>query len=281
MQRALPGLALRRLGAVLQIGEGLLVGRDQARAGAAFDRHVADRHAPFHRQGFNRFAGIFDDIAGAAGGADLADDRQRDVLGADAVMQAAIDLDQHVLGLGLDQGLGREHMLDFRRANAMRQSPEGAVGGGVAVAADDRRAGKRKALFRTDDMNDALTAVMFVEIFDAEFAGVDRQLVNLRLALRIGDRQRTVGGRHVVIDHSQGLVRRVDRASGEAQAFKGLGAGHFMNEMAVDIEQGGSVRLDVDDMVVPDLVVKGAGLASGLNHDFRPCRGGRGCLRPG
>ena len=164
----------------------------------------------------------------------------------------------------------------------MRESPEGSVGGGMAVAADDRRAGKREALFRPDDVDDALAAVMFVEIFDAEIAGVDRQLVDLGLALGIGDRQRTVGGRHVVIDHSQGLVRRMDGAAGEAQAFKGLGAGHFVDQMAVDIEQGGSVRLDVDDVVVPDLVVKGAGLASGLNHDFRPCRGGRGFgRRPG
>ena len=49
-----------------------------------------------------------------------------------------------------------------------------------------------------------------------------------------------------------------------------------MNQMAVDIDQGGSVGLNVDDMVVPDLVIKGARLARGLNHVLHPCRGGRG-----
>ena len=49
-QRHVPGRALRRLRAALDIGEGRLVRRDQAGARAALDRHVADRHAAFHRQ---------------------------------------------------------------------------------------------------------------------------------------------------------------------------------------------------------------------------------------
>ena len=69
---------------VLEIGEGLLVGRDEAGLGAALDRHVADRHAAFHRQRADRLAGIFERVAGAAGGADLADDGEDDVLGGDA-----------------------------------------------------------------------------------------------------------------------------------------------------------------------------------------------------
>ena len=75
----------------LQIGEGRLVGRDQAGARAGLDRHVADRHAAFHRQVADRAAGIFDDMAGAAGGADLADDREDQVLGGDAERQLAVD----------------------------------------------------------------------------------------------------------------------------------------------------------------------------------------------
>ena len=90
-QRHVPGRALRRARAALDVVEGLLVRRDQAGAGAAFDRHVADRHAAFHRQRADRFAGIFDDIAGAAGGADLADDGEDDVLGGDAGRQLAVD----------------------------------------------------------------------------------------------------------------------------------------------------------------------------------------------
>jgi hypothetical protein len=48
--RRFPLRALGRMGTALHIVEGLLVGRDQARAGAALDGHVADRHAAFHGQ---------------------------------------------------------------------------------------------------------------------------------------------------------------------------------------------------------------------------------------
>jgi hypothetical protein len=71
--------------------------------------------------------------------------------------QLAIDLDQHVLGLLLDQRLGGEHVLDFRRADAVRQRAERAVRRGVAVAADDGHAGQGKALLGADDVHDALT----------------------------------------------------------------------------------------------------------------------------
>ena len=132
-----PGLALGRLRLVLEIVEGLLVGRDEAGLGAAFDRHVADRHAAFHRQRADRLAGIFQRIAGAAGGADLADDGEDDVLGGDAVRQLAVDHRAHVLRFGLDQRLRRQHVLDFRGADAVGERAEGAVRRGVAVAADD------------------------------------------------------------------------------------------------------------------------------------------------
>src|SRR5262249_29256747 len=47
--RLVPDLAFRRSRPVLEIGESLLVRGDEARAGAGLDRHVADRHAAFHR----------------------------------------------------------------------------------------------------------------------------------------------------------------------------------------------------------------------------------------
>ncbi len=114
-----PQLAFRRPRAIFEIGEGLLVRSYEARFGAALDRHVADRHATFHGERADRFPGIFERIAGAAGGADLADDGENDVLGGDAGRQLAVDDGAHVLRLGLDQRLGREHMLDLGRADAV------------------------------------------------------------------------------------------------------------------------------------------------------------------
>ena len=171
-ERGLVGACLRRARAALDIVEGLVVGRDQASAGAALDRHVADGHAPFHGERLDRFAGIFDDVAGAAGGADLADDGEDDVLGGDAVFQRAVDAHPHVPRLLLDQRLGGEHVLDLARADAVGESAEGAVGRGVRIAADDGGAGQREPLLGADHVHDALAAVALMVVLDAEFAGV-------------------------------------------------------------------------------------------------------------
>jgi len=52
-------------------------------------------------------------------------------------------------------------------------------------------------------------------------------------------------------------------ATGIAQAFKGLGAGHLMDELAVDIDQTTAVFLPVDEVALPDLIKKGLR----LGHD--------------
>ena len=259
----LEGTALRRARAPLDVVEGLGVGRDQAGSRAAFDRHVADGHAPFHGERADRLAGIFDDMAGAAGGADLADDGEDDVFGGDARRQAAVDAHQHVLGLLLDQRLGGEHMLDFGCADAVRQRAERAMGRGVAVAADDGGAGQGEALLGPDHMDDALAAVALVVILDAEFARVLGQRGDLQRGLRIVDAKGAVGGRDVMVDHGERLLRRAHLAPRHAQALEGLRAGHLMHQMPVDIEQAGAVRRLMHQMGVPDLVVEGAGLGHG------------------
>src|SRR5450631_242341 len=253
-----PGFALGRFRLVLEIGVGLLVGRDEAGFGAAFHRHVADGHAPFHRDRTHRFAGIFQRIAGAAGGADLADDGEDDVLGGDALRQLAVDHRAHVFRFRLDQRLRRQHVLDFRGADAVGERAEGAVRRRVAVAAYEGDAGQREALLRADDVDDALALVELVEIFDAEVLGVLRHDRDLLGRFRIGIGQMAVGGRHVVVDHGQSFFGRVHLAARRAQALEGLRARHLVHQMAVDIDQAGSIRRLVHQMVVPDLVVEGA-----------------------
>ena len=260
VERHLPRLAFRRFRPARQIGEGLLVGRDQAGAGTAFDRHVANRHSPFHGERADGLARVFDDMAGSARRADLADDREDDVLRGHALRQDAVDAHQHVLGLALDERLGRQHMLDLARADAMRERAEGTMRRGVAVAANDRGAGQRESLLGSDHMHDALANIALVEIFDAEFACVPRERIHLRAALRVVDALGAIGGGDVVVDDRERLSRRMHLAVGKAQALEGLRGGDFVHQMPVDIEKAGAVLLRVDQMVVPDLVVKGARL---------------------
>ena len=148
-------------------------------------------------------------------------------------------------------------MLDFGRADAMGQRPEGAMGGGVAVAADDGRAGQGEALLGPDHMDDALALVALGKIFDAEISGVLRQRLDLDAAFLFLDALRAVRGRDIVIHHGQCLFRRADLAAGQAEAFKSLRGGDLMHEMAIDIEQAGPIRLTIDHMVLEDLVVQG------------------------
>ena len=61
-----------------------------------------------------------------------------------------------------------------------------------------------------------------------------------------------------MVDDGERLFRVANLAAGHAQAFESLRAGHFMDEMAIDIEQAGAVVLPVDQMVIPYLVVEGA-----------------------
>src|SRR3546814_6948689 len=68
----------------------------------------------------------------------------------------ALDAHFHRLGGLEQQRLRREHMLDLARPDAEGERADSAMARGVAVAADDRRAGQRKALFGADDMDDAL-----------------------------------------------------------------------------------------------------------------------------
>ncbi len=130
----------------------------------------------------------------------------------------------------------------------------------MAVTADDGGAGQRKTLLRSDDVDDALTLVEFVEIFDAEFLGVRFHHPHLLDAFRIRIGFGAVGGRDVVIDHGQRLLRRANLAAGGAQAFECLRRGYLVHQVAVDIEQAGAVIGFVHQMVVPDLVVQRGGV---------------------
>ena len=121
--------------------------------------------------------------------------------------------------------------------------------------------GRVKPCSGADHVHDALPAILHVVILDPEVPDVLRQGLDLQPALRLEDAvdaARAVGRLHVMVDDSQGALRRMHLAAGEAQALEGLWARHFMDEVAVDVEEGGAVGLLFDDMVIPDFVVQRA-----------------------
>ena len=172
-----------------------------------FDGHVANRHAPFHREPTDRFAVIFDDVAGAARGANLANHRKHDIFRRNAFWWRAIDGHAHVFGFGCDQCLRCEHMLDFTGTDAVRQRTERTVRGGVAITADDCRAWQRETLFRPDDVHDPLANIALVVIFDTKVSCVLRQRFNLDPAFLVINALAAIGCRHVVVNNRQRPLR--------------------------------------------------------------------------
>ena len=118
----------------------------------------------------------------------------------------AVDGDRHRLRARLRQRLGGEHVLDLGGADAERDGAEGAVGGGVGVAADDRHAGLGQAELRADDVHDALVEVAERMQPDAELLGVAAQRLDLGAADRVLDRLVPVERRDVVVLGGQGEV---------------------------------------------------------------------------
>ncbi len=252
----------RRQRPALQVGDGFLVHRHQTGARAALDGHVADCHAALDRQRPNRTAGKFNRVAGAAGGADVADDGQHHVLGAATGRQLAVDPHQHVFGFFGQQGLRRHDVLDLAGANAVRQRAKCAVGRGVAIAADHRHARQGGAVFRPDHVHDALTPGHEREIRGrAKFGDIAIERANLLFADRVGDAvvaQLPAGGRRIVVGRGHHRTDAPELAAGLTQTLKGLRTGDFVHQVAVDVEHGGAVVLGVDDVFVPYLVVERA-----------------------
>ena len=241
--------------ALLEPGEGRVVGGDHAGAAAALDRHVAHRHAPLHREALDHGAGVLDDVAGGAVGAHLADRAEDQVLGGDAEAELALVGDPHRARLALAQALGREHVLDLAGADPERERAERAVGGGVRVAADDRHARLGDPQLRPDHVHDALAVGADRVQRDAELLAVALERLHLHARELVADARRRRGpvGGDVVVGGGERAVGPAHRAPGEPQALEGLRAGDLVHEVQVDVQQA---RRDL--VRGPDLVEEGA-----------------------
>ena len=146
----------------------------------------------------------------------------------------------------------------------MRQRAEGAVGRGMAVTADDGHPRQGPALFRPDDMHDALPHVRHRIVDHPEITRVLVERLDLNPAFLVVDVGLTPRrGGHVVVGHGDGLFGRAHLAVGQAQAFERLRRRDLMHEVTVDIQQAGAVVGLLDDMVVPDFVIERTGSGHG------------------
>ena len=188
----------------------------------------------------DRLAHVFDDVSGAARGAGGADDRKGDVLGRDARAERAARPRPSCSSTCFWISVWVASTCSTsRRADAVRQGPEGAVGRGVAVAADDGHAGLGPALLRADDVHDALPDVVDAVVFDAEVRGVRSSATStwMRLSSFSMPRARPVSVGTLWSGTATVFSGARTPAAGQAQALESLRARHLVDEVAVDVEQ--------------------------------------------
>src|SRR5207302_9766809 len=236
-------------------GESGFIRRDHAGARAAFNAHVADSHASVHRKGTDGFAAVFGDVTVATANADLSDDGENQVFCGDASGALSVEENVQRLRARLNETLRRENVLNFAGTNAERQSAECAVCGGVAVAANNRLSGLRDAQFRTDDVHDALILAVHVKKADAGFAAVFFEGVKLGFRVVIEDGQRAVSSGVRMVHHRKREIGAAGFAAFGSAPGERLGRGAFVDEVAVNIDDGGLARLLVNDVRVPDSLI--------------------------
>src|SRR5437879_4947832 len=248
--------AARNKGTAFEISERGFIRRDHAGARSAFDAHVADGHAAVHRKGTNCLAAVFGDVTVATANANFSDDGENQIFCRDAFGALSVYKNVQRLRARLHEALCRENVLNFAGANAEGQSAESAVRGSVAVAANNGLAGLRDAQFRADDVHDALILAVHVKEADAGFAAVFLQRIELELGVVIENGQRAVRGGDGMVHHGKGEIGAADFAAFGEKSGESLGRSAFMDEVAVNIDDGGLAGLLVNDVGVPDFLIE-------------------------
>ena len=148
-------------------------------------------------------------------------------------------VDAHRLRAALDQGLGRQDVLDLGGADSERERAEGAVGGRMGVAADDRHPRLGDAQLGSDHVDDPAAVRAQGIQRHAELLAVGLQGLDLLAGELVGDhpRDRSVVGRDVVVGRGERLVGPPDLAAREAEPVEGLRRGDLVDEMEVDVDQ--------------------------------------------
>ncbi len=128
----------------------------------------------------------------------------------------------------------------------------------MAISADQGHAGQGEALFRADDVHDAVARIVYFIQFDPELRAVAAQSVDLKL--RVFRDILVAIGCDIMVDYRKRQFRPPDFTARQLQPFERLRTGHLMDDVPVDIEQAGAVLLLVDQMRFPNLVEECAGL---------------------
>ena len=185
--------------------------------------------------------------------------------------------DAHGLRPPLHDGLGRQHVRQFRGADAEGQGAEATVCAGVTVAAHDQTPRQAQAKLRPHHVHDALSGLVDVEQADAGSARL--------LAQGLEQLTADGGGANPARSTGDGMVRRregklrtVNGQSALFQVEQAAGAAKVVQQMPIDVQQVGIVAKIGHHVGIPNLGQLRAGMherASPFNAGGKPQ--GSGC----
>ena len=147
-------------------------------------------------------------------------------------------------------------MAELRGADAEGERAQAAMGRGVAVAADQRRARQGQALLRPDDMDDAVAVLADVEQAHARLGGVGAQAAQQRRTRREGLLGAAGPGRDGVVGRGRHQARLGQRIALVHHLAQRPCARQVVQQDAIDVQQHEAAAQVGDDVAVPDLVVQ-------------------------
>ncbi len=167
--------------------------------------------------------------------------------------EPAVDADLHRLRPRLRQALRSQDVLHLRRANAEGQGPQGTVGAGMAVAADDGHPRLGQAQLRANDVDDPLLLAVQVVEGNAELLQFwARVSICWREMSSVTGSFRSQVGTLWSIVATVKSGRRTFRPA--RQGPRTPGGDHLVHQVQVDVEKGRLTRRLAYDVGIPDLL---------------------------
>ena len=168
--------------------------------------------------------------------------------------ESAVDADAAHLGLGHRQRLGRQHVAHLGGADAEGDGAEGAVSGGMRVAAGDGHARLGEPQLRPDDVDDPLIFRIQPEEGDAVLGDVALQRLVHLLGERIAQRPHLAIGGHDVVHRGEGALGIQHRQAAFLQHLERLRRSHLVDQVQTDEQLGLAGFQGTDGVQIPDLV---------------------------
>ena len=126
----------------------------------------------------------------------------------------------------------------------------------MAVPADDGLSRLRDAELRTDDVHDALMLAVHVKEAHAGFTAIFLERLKLEAGVGVDNGQGAIFGGDGVVHHGEGEIGTAHLTAFGAQARESLRRSAFVDQVAVNIDDGGLSGLFVNNVAVPNVLVE-------------------------